>query len=161
MNIMELGAVGELVGGIAVIGSLIYVGLQVRQSTQAQNNAAVDAAIDTVLTMNNLIASDAELARIMSEGAYDRAALERSEYFRFHLIIRGVFLQFDSVRVKREAGMVHDSLWHSQRAFVLGMLTRPEIARWWQKNAGDFSEALGAFITRELDPESGESPGRS
>ena len=32
MNIMELGAVGGLVGGIAVIASLIYVGLQVKQS---------------------------------------------------------------------------------------------------------------------------------
>ena len=26
MNIMELGAIGELVGGVAVIGSLIFVG---------------------------------------------------------------------------------------------------------------------------------------
>ncbi len=33
MDIMELGANGELVGGLAVIGSLIYVGLQVRQNT--------------------------------------------------------------------------------------------------------------------------------
>ena len=32
MNIMELGAIGELVGGVAVIASLLYVGLQVRQS---------------------------------------------------------------------------------------------------------------------------------
>ncbi len=32
MDIMELGAIGELVGGVAVIGSLLYVGLQVRQS---------------------------------------------------------------------------------------------------------------------------------
>ena len=35
MDIMELGAIGELVGGVAVIASLIYVGLQVRQSTIA------------------------------------------------------------------------------------------------------------------------------
>ncbi len=33
MNIMELGAIGELVGGVAVVGSLIYVGFQVRQNT--------------------------------------------------------------------------------------------------------------------------------
>ena len=33
MNIMELGAIGELVGGVAVVGSLIYLALQVRQST--------------------------------------------------------------------------------------------------------------------------------
>ncbi len=34
MDIMELGAIGELVGGVAVIGSLIFVGLQVRQNTR-------------------------------------------------------------------------------------------------------------------------------
>ena len=33
MEIMELGAIGELVGGVAVIASLLYVGLQVRQNT--------------------------------------------------------------------------------------------------------------------------------
>jgi hypothetical protein len=34
MDIMELGAIGELVGGVAVIGSPLYVGLQVRQSNR-------------------------------------------------------------------------------------------------------------------------------
>ena len=41
MNIMELGAIGELVGGLAVIASLVYVGVQVRQNTRAQNIAAL------------------------------------------------------------------------------------------------------------------------
>ncbi len=34
MNIMELGAIGELLGGVAVIASLIFVGWQVRQNTR-------------------------------------------------------------------------------------------------------------------------------
>ncbi len=33
MNIMGLGAIGELVGGVAVIASLVYVGFQVKQYT--------------------------------------------------------------------------------------------------------------------------------
>ena len=41
MNITELGAIGELVGGVAVIASLVYVGLQVRQSTQVGRAQAV------------------------------------------------------------------------------------------------------------------------
>ena len=40
MNIMELGAIGELVGGIAVIASLVYVGLQIRHNTRV-NRAQV------------------------------------------------------------------------------------------------------------------------
>ena len=34
MSIMELGALGEFVGAIAVVISLIFVGLQVRQNTK-------------------------------------------------------------------------------------------------------------------------------
>ena len=36
MDIMELGAIGELVGGVAVVASLIFVGVQVRQSNNAR-----------------------------------------------------------------------------------------------------------------------------
>ncbi len=32
MNIMELGAIGELVGGVGVAATLIYLPVQVRQS---------------------------------------------------------------------------------------------------------------------------------
>ena len=35
MDIMELGAIGELVGGVAVIATLIYLALQVRENTTA------------------------------------------------------------------------------------------------------------------------------
>ena len=35
MNVMELGAIGELVGGVAVIATLIYLAAQVRQNTKA------------------------------------------------------------------------------------------------------------------------------
>ena len=41
MNIMELGAIGELVGGVAVIGSLIYVGLQVRQGNEVARSVSI------------------------------------------------------------------------------------------------------------------------
>lgn len=34
MDIMELGAIGELAGGVAVIASLIYVGLRIRPRTE-------------------------------------------------------------------------------------------------------------------------------
>jgi hypothetical protein len=40
MDMMELRAIGELVGGVAVIASLIYVGLQVRQSNNLAQGAA-------------------------------------------------------------------------------------------------------------------------
>ncbi len=48
MDIMELGSIKELVGGAAVVASLIFLGLQVRQNTRSVQNAAHtnDAAIE-------------------------------------------------------------------------------------------------------------------
>ena len=40
MDIMELGAIGELVGGVAVIGSLIYLAIQVKQGNEAWRTEA-------------------------------------------------------------------------------------------------------------------------
>lgn len=34
MSIVELGALGEFVGALGVVASLIYVGVQVRQNTR-------------------------------------------------------------------------------------------------------------------------------
>jgi len=41
MDLIELGAIGELVGGVAVIGSLIYVGIQVRHGTAAARSTPI------------------------------------------------------------------------------------------------------------------------
>ena len=40
MDIMELGAIGELVGGVAVVASLVFVGFQVRQGNGLAKGAA-------------------------------------------------------------------------------------------------------------------------
>ena len=40
MDIMELGAIGELIGGVAVIATLIYLARQIRQGTTATQGAA-------------------------------------------------------------------------------------------------------------------------
>lgn len=146
MGIMELGALGELVGGVAVIVSLVFVGLQVRYSTKAQNASTADAAVDRIIAINNNIAGDGELARIMSEGSSDRASFERPEYLRFHLTMQSVFMQYDSIRVKRDSGMVHDSLWQTRQAVLHELLSQRGIVQWWDRNARTFSAEFQGFI---------------
>ena len=47
MSILELGALGEFIGAIAVVISLVFVGLQVRQNTKMvkAQTAAVDRQV--------------------------------------------------------------------------------------------------------------------
>ena len=45
MNWEALGAIGELIGAVGVIASLIYVGLQVRQNTRSMRAATYDSLV--------------------------------------------------------------------------------------------------------------------
>ncbi len=40
MDIMELGAIGEMVGGVAVLATLIYLAVQVRQGNKTERAQA-------------------------------------------------------------------------------------------------------------------------
>ena len=55
MDIMELGAIGELVGGVAVIGSLIYVGLQVRQNTRVEGASTHREMLEAAIQRHNVV----------------------------------------------------------------------------------------------------------
>jgi hypothetical protein len=46
MTLSELGGLGELVGAIAVLASLIYVARQIRQNTNATRLATLQSARD-------------------------------------------------------------------------------------------------------------------
>jgi hypothetical protein len=71
MSIMELGALGEFVGAFAVVATLIYLALQIRQNSAMlkQNHEFSRASIlqeSNVMysTFRGLVAGDAGLARI-------------------------------------------------------------------------------------------------
>jgi len=51
MTLQDWGALGELIGGVAIIVSLIYVGLQVRQGTHATRAATSQAFTDQYISV--------------------------------------------------------------------------------------------------------------
>ncbi|NIV76389.1 MAG: hypothetical protein GWN37_16595, partial [Gammaproteobacteria bacterium] len=71
MDIMQLGAIGELVGGVAVIASLLYVGTQVRESRKAAESANNQAQADAHTAYLTAIASDGILSGAFQKLIHD------------------------------------------------------------------------------------------
>jgi len=62
MTIFELGALGEFVGSIAVVGTFIYLALQIRANTHAVHSAAAQSVHENFATWYKLLAGDPELS---------------------------------------------------------------------------------------------------
>ena len=65
MDIMELGAIGELVGGMAVVASLIFVGFQIRANAISVQTNSTLGVIQSWYETNDKIGQDPELAALI------------------------------------------------------------------------------------------------
>ena len=83
MSLIEWGALGELVGGVAIIVSLLYVGAQIKHNTKAERASASQAFIDIHAQIVFHISGDKEFRDIYWRGLGGLSALQGSETAAF------------------------------------------------------------------------------
>lgn len=71
MNWEAVGAVGEILGAVAVVITLVYLAMQVRQNTKAVQAAAIDSANTHVSDIRMEIFSDADVTSLYRRGNED------------------------------------------------------------------------------------------
>jgi hypothetical protein len=86
MNWGAIAAVAELLGALAVIGSLIYLAVQIRQNTRSSRAATFQAAYSEVSHAYHAIAADSELARIFRIGLSEPQKLDQDEATRYGVV---------------------------------------------------------------------------
>jgi len=88
MNWDAIGAVGEILGAIAVFVTLLYVAVQIRQNTKALRISSSSYINDALANLQGAIRSDADFADIWLRGCQSVVALTEIERARFssHLL---------------------------------------------------------------------------
>ena len=83
MKLSDWAHIAEVTGGIAIIASLIFVGLEVQENTQI-TKLTLDRAIDQQnLALNLTLAQSPDLAEILVRAEVDRDGLTDAERARF------------------------------------------------------------------------------
>ena len=150
MDIMELGAIGELVGGLAVIGSLLYVGVQIRQSTRATQTANHQAGMETWVALTAPLHSDPELSALFTRGLDDAGALTREERIRLHFLLLQLVLFFKDTLDAWEAGILDTPTMGRWESFMASILVKPGGRRWWESAKSIYTETVQARIEAAL-----------
>ena len=153
MDVFELGAIGELVGGIAVVGSLIYVGIQVRQNNRnlAANSAAVMASTEIaggeqVLRAQIPVAQTPELAEVLLAGAADYEALSAVDKVRYSAFWTAALVSHQGYFFHHDRGYISEVSWDSySRQFDAGT-RRPGFGQWWERSSDLFHPKFQDYI---------------
>ena len=88
MNWNIISTLAETVGAIAVVTSLVYLAVQVRQNTRATKSGASSYIDEALARILSAIRGDAEFADIWLRGCQDLESLDEIERVRFtsHLL---------------------------------------------------------------------------
>ena len=148
MDIMELGAIGELLGGIAVIGSLIYVGLQVRQNTRAVSASTFHAVASVTSDTVTRIAENPELAALIEKGFFAPEELTQSERFRAGFWLRGSFRQYENYAYQADQGLLDPRVYQGYFSVMAESLRVAFIREWWEGAKGGYGPEFREQVDR-------------
>jgi hypothetical protein len=99
MNWDAIGAFGEIIGALAVVFSLIYVGRQFRiSSTYALENIYFQ-------TSNNFSSTE-ENARVVRLGNHSYPTLSPDEQQHYGLLIHNLFSAIDAIYIQSQRGLM-------------------------------------------------------
>ncbi len=95
-----IGAIGEILGAIAVVGSLVYVGRQFRHSS----TYALEALY--FQTANNFSATR-ENASVIRRGNADFAELDEDDQQHYMLLMHNLFSALEAIYVQNRDGLAN------------------------------------------------------
>ena len=72
MSLQDLGAIGELLGGIAVIASVLYLAVQIRHGLQGYQSNITQQITNHFSTLQIMIAQDLDLMNAWARGQSTR-----------------------------------------------------------------------------------------
>ncbi|MBW2313691.1 MAG: hypothetical protein JRH10_05825 [Deltaproteobacteria bacterium] len=153
MVLEDLGNLGDFVGGLAVIVTLLYLAAQIRRSnllaTAEANRFAVNAPTPTILA----IAQDSDLARVFREGLRDRDSLQEDDKVRFDMLM-GSFIGAFSGSIADQAllGYRDDHGAGGHRENLRAFLGAPGGAAWWAAYKERQAPAIRVAVEEILRP---------
>jgi len=150
VTLQDLGNIGELVGAIGVVVSLVYLGVQIRQNTRSVRSASFQEAIRDVITITDALATDRELSRIYWKGLADFDCLEQDERRRFSAYLVGMFRRFENIVYQTRHGALDASSWEGVMETAIITLSRPGGVAWWAQAQDLFPRDFRRYVEQEL-----------
>lgn len=121
----EYALIAEIMSAIAVMISLIFVGLQIRSNTKATQASTFHeiAALDIHLLLS--LGASKESSRIISTFRENPSALDEEEHNHgFHLFAAEI-RHVENLFLQNENKMLSKKNWESRKSLVVGMVLTP------------------------------------
>jgi len=129
-----LGNYGEFVGAIAVVITLGYLAVQIRQNSESLSANAYQEMTKAANEWGNLFIDRPAVATLFRRGIDDYFSLDPDERIQFNQIVSTLFRNFAVALDLTDRGLVPRGSTPADmyEQSLLSMFTRPGLRDWWK-----------------------------
>jgi len=153
MSLQEAADFGQVIAAIAVLGSLMFVGLQIRQNTQFQKLSVVDALSTAVACITVKGIETPALGDALAAALQDWGAASREQRIIAHYFLFAYFKLSENAWYQRQAGVLEPAQWVGWETMVRHYYHSPGVrCVWWPRRCEAFSKAFQDYLAGTAAP---------
>lgn len=150
MSLEDLGNLGDFIGGVAVVITLIYLSIQIRRNVNSIQAANIQSASHGIAEVMELIVSDTELLKLYSAGARDFESLSNEDRLRFASLLGVILHRFENLVAQTNRGFLPAESWEGAKNRLRGTFALPGTQDWWNRGKHVFNRELQDWVEEEL-----------
>jgi len=146
LGLSELADLGEFLGGVFVVFSLVYLAIQIRQNTRSNRAENFAGGLERISEMQATLSRDSELASLHARGVADASSLTPQERIRFTWWFAEAFGAFEFLFHQSKTGAIPDEIWERWSETVAWWLSYPGVQAWWRAHPAPFFRSFTRFV---------------
>jgi hypothetical protein len=144
VNWEAISAIGQIVGAIAVVISLIYVAREIRTNARS---ARVASLHDVNRWLGELVAHP-HVRELYYRGIHDFESLKGADIVGFSTLMDQVFYIFQELYYQHLDGHLDPRMWGPSEAVMRDLNGYPGVQAWWRSRSHWFNEEFVKHVNQ-------------
>ena len=153
LKLSEWASIAEIIGAFAVVISLLYVGVQVNDSTSAVRAASANDVNVALQSWYLEIGTNQQTSELFYTALISEEALSNEEEFQFLMMLHGAFLAFQNSYLLAEEGTIDLELREAITAAIVGIKNLPGMGRYWRQRKSYLHSGFADYVDQLLQQE--------
>jgi hypothetical protein len=135
LSLQDWASIAEVIGGIAVVMSLFYVGYQIRENASEIRASNRQALVSRSGQAVGIVAGSPELAGAFASVAIG-SPLTPVESTQYQYFVRGLLYAIQEAYLLHREGRLDDEYWNTRAAIVVAYRARPSARTVYNRDKG-------------------------
>ena len=158
VTLEQLSLLAQIAGAVGVLGSLIFVGLQIRQNTQSQRVVAVESLMAAIAAINVPAMQSPALGTALAKVLTDWTAASHDERVIAHYFLFCFFKLHEQAWYQHKSRVLDEAQWIGWENLIRAYYHSPGIQQvWWPSRRHAFSAQFQAYLAATT-PSQGITP---